>query len=80
MVMIVGWWWDRTDLLWSDPEETSGWGISPRGAGHTFGPDVTEQFCQRNKLKCVCRAHQVCDPLPCAPAVCSIFSAFLRDF
>jgi serine/threonine-protein phosphatase 2A catalytic subunit len=48
-----------TDLLWSDPENSPGWGISPRGAGHTFGPDVTEQFCHRNGLKCVCRAHQV---------------------
>ena len=48
-----------TDLLWSDPEETEGWGISPRGAGHTFGPDVTAEFCHRNGLKCVCRAHQL---------------------
>ena len=21
------------DLLWSDPEDTQGWGVSPRGAG-----------------------------------------------
>lgn len=48
-----------TDLLWSDPEESEGWGISPRGAGHTFGPDVTAEFCHRNGLKCVCRAHQL---------------------
>jgi len=25
------------DLLWSDPDDRSGWGISPRGAGYTFG-------------------------------------------
>ncbi len=25
------------DLLWSDPDERGGWGISPRGAGYTFG-------------------------------------------
>jgi len=25
------------DLLWSDPDERCGWGISPRGAGYTFG-------------------------------------------
>ena len=44
------------DLLWSDPDENKpggyltkfkfihkiGWGLSPRGAGYTFGPDVTE--------------------------------------
>jgi len=25
------------DLLWSDPDDRHGWGISPRGAGFTFG-------------------------------------------
>lgn len=25
------------DLLWSDPDERCGWGISPRGAGYSFG-------------------------------------------
>ena len=25
------------DLLWSDPDDRGGWGISPRGAGYTFG-------------------------------------------
>ena len=29
------------DLLWSDPDDRCGWGISPRGAGYTFG-QVTE--------------------------------------
>ena len=28
------------DLLWSDPEEMTGWGISPRGAGYLFGGDI----------------------------------------
>ena len=38
------------DLVWSDPEDRNGWGISPRGAGYTFGPDITEQFCHvRNR-------------------------------
>ena len=27
------------DLMWSDPEEVSGWGVSPRGAGFLFGRD-----------------------------------------
>ncbi|EQB60448.1 hypothetical protein NAPIS_ORF01992 [Vairimorpha apis BRL 01] len=47
------------DLLWSDPDENKGWGISPRGAGFTFGPDVTSQFNEKNNLKMICRAHQV---------------------
>jgi len=37
----------------------SGWGISPRGAGYTFGPDVSQQFTHKNKLKLVARAHQL---------------------
>lgn len=47
------------DLVWSDPEDRNGWGISPRGAGYTFGPDVTEQFCQTNGFGFVARAHQL---------------------
>ena len=47
------------DLLWSDPDERSGWGISPRGAGYTFGQDVSEQFNHANKLNFIIRAHQL---------------------
>lgn len=47
------------DLLWSDPEERRGWGASPRGAGYTFGEDITEQFNRKNGLKMICRAHQL---------------------
>jgi len=36
------------DLLWSDPDDWCGWGISPRGAGYTFGQDISEQFNQSN--------------------------------
>jgi len=47
------------DLLWSDPDERSGWGISPRGAGYIFGEDVSTKFNHTNKLTFVCRAHQL---------------------
>jgi len=47
------------DLLWSDPDDRSGWGISPRGAGYTFGQDISEQFNRINGLRLVCRAHQL---------------------
>lgn len=30
------------DLLWSDPDDRHGWGISPRGAGFTFGQDISQ--------------------------------------
>lgn len=38
------------DLLWSDPEEIEGWGLSPRGAGYLFGGDVVTTFCHDNKV------------------------------
>ena len=47
------------DLLWSDPEDRCGWGISPRGAGYTFGQDITEQFNHANGLQFIARAHQL---------------------
>eukprot|EP01054_Gregarina_sp_Poly1_P000037 Gregarina_sp_Poly_1__36@NODE_1008_length_5371_cov_562_398190_g706_i0_p2_GENE_NODE_1008_length_5371_cov_562_398190_g706_i0NODE_1008_length_5371_cov_562_398190_g706_i0_p2_ORF_typecomplete_len334_score46_52Metallophos/PF00149_28/3_4e46Metallophos_2/PF12850_7/7_2e05STPPase_N/PF16891_5/0_031DUF4073/PF13285_6/0_16_NODE_1008_length_5371_cov_562_398190_g706_i021173118 len=47
------------DLLWSDPDDRSGWGISPRGAGYTFGQDISEQFNLRNGLNLIARAHQL---------------------
>ena len=47
------------DLLWSDPEEMDGWGISPRGAGYLFGGDACRHFNRQNGLGFVCRAHQL---------------------
>mmetsp|Transcript_1771 Transcript_1771/g.6016 ORF Transcript_1771/g.6016 Transcript_1771/m.6016 type:complete len:316 (+) Transcript_1771:206-1153(+) len=47
------------DLLWSDPDDRCGWGISPRGAGYTFGQDISEQFCRANGLNLIARAHQL---------------------
>ena len=31
------------DLMWSDPEDIDGWGLSPRGAGYLFGGDVVDK-------------------------------------
>ncbi|KAF1781240.1 Metallo-dependent phosphatase-like [Phytophthora cactorum] len=47
------------DLLWSDPDDRSGWGISPRGAGYTFGQDISDQFNHANGLTLIARAHQL---------------------
>ncbi|KAI4822909.1 hypothetical protein KUCAC02_008428 [Chaenocephalus aceratus] len=47
------------DLLWSDPEDTTGWGWSPRGAGYLFGSDVVAQFNAANDIHMICRAHQL---------------------
>mmetsp|Transcript_21021 Transcript_21021/g.45842 ORF Transcript_21021/g.45842 Transcript_21021/m.45842 type:complete len:305 (-) Transcript_21021:393-1307(-) len=47
------------DLMWSDPEEVDGWGISPRGAGYLFGSDIVSEFNHRNGLDLIARAHQL---------------------
>jgi len=47
------------DLLWADPDDRKGWGISPRGAGYTFGEDVSAKFCTCNGLNLISRAHQL---------------------
>lgn len=47
------------DLLWSDPDDRCGWGISPRGAGYTFGEDISDQFNHTNGLSFISRAHQL---------------------
>ncbi|KAL9666197.1 hypothetical protein QQ045_000521 [Rhodiola kirilowii] len=47
------------DLLWSDPDDRCGWGISPRGAGYTFGQDIAAHFNHTNGLSLISRAHQL---------------------
>ncbi|XP_055601327.1 serine/threonine-protein phosphatase 6 catalytic subunit [Uranotaenia lowii] len=47
------------DLVWSDPEDITGWAQSPRGAGWLFGKDVTIDFMSENSLNMICRAHQL---------------------
>jgi diadenosine tetraphosphatase ApaH/serine/threonine PP2A family protein phosphatase len=47
------------DLLWSDPDEIEGWGLSPRGAGFLFGADIVRHFNHSNDLSMIARAHQL---------------------
>ena len=47
------------DLLWSDPDEIEGWGLSPRGAGFLFGADIVRHFNYKNDLSMIARAHQL---------------------
>lgn len=48
-----------TDLLWSDPDDRAGWNASSRGAGYTFGEDVSIKFNKENGLSLITRAHQL---------------------
>jgi serine/threonine-protein phosphatase 4 catalytic subunit len=34
-------------------------GMNPRGAGYVFGSDICAQFCHRNNVKMMARAHQL---------------------
>ncbi|XP_058801857.1 serine/threonine-protein phosphatase 5 [Phymastichus coffea] len=47
------------ELLWSDPQPQMGRAASKRGVGVQFGPDVTHQFLQLNKLDYIVRSHEV---------------------
>ncbi|KAF2395692.1 serine/threonine specific protein phosphatase [Trichodelitschia bisporula] len=47
------------DLLWSDPDDIDGWGLSPRGAGFLFGGDIVKCFNYRNDISLIARAHQL---------------------
>lgn len=38
------------ELLWSDPQPMPGRGMSKRGVGTCFGPDVTNEFLSTNGL------------------------------
>ena len=49
------------DLLWSDPDDRMGWGISPRGAGYTYytcGPGHLGALKQRQRPQ----VHYPCAP------------------
>lgn len=48
------------DLLWADPDiTTKGFKQSIRGCSSTFGADIVTQFCKKNNLDLIVRAHQV---------------------
>lgn len=70
------------DALWSDPIDMKGMHPSVRGAGIGFGPDITKQFLESNKLQFVVRSHECVragydEPYTAEahPILCTIFSA-----
>jgi len=48
-----------SDLLWSDPQPFPGKSPSKRGVGFAFGPDITQNFLDRNGLSLLVRSHEV---------------------
>ena len=47
------------ELMWADPRPMPGRGPSKRGVGHSFGPDVTDNFLATNRLQLFIRSHEV---------------------
>ncbi|ORX93081.1 Metallo-dependent phosphatase [Basidiobolus meristosporus CBS 931.73] len=49
-----------SDLLWSDPSETSAeWEDNERGVSYCFGKTVVDNFLSTHDMDLVCRAHMV---------------------
>ncbi|KAH7826602.1 putative Serine/threonine-protein phosphatase [Monocercomonoides exilis] len=46
-------------MLWSDPMETPGQKASLRPFGCSFGPNVTDEFLEKNGLQMIIRSHEV---------------------
>ena len=69
------------DLLWADPlNDKLGYNDSERGTSFTFGPDVADQFLEKNDFDLICRAHQVVNdgfefPFYPKQTVVTVFSA-----
>lgn len=49
----------QMELLWTDPQIEQGRSLSKRGIGLQFGPDITKNFVEKNKLKGIIRSHEV---------------------
>ena len=61
------------DLMWSDPEDIEGWGLSPRGAGYLFGGDVVAKFNEGARSPYRCRKVCLSSSLtPCSKS-CTIY-------
>ena len=58
-------------------QKTTGWGISPRGAGYTFGQDISEQFNHQNGLKLKKISSNQCKVLFLVPKLHLFFTKLL---
>ncbi|EGR32452.1 protein phosphatase, putative [Ichthyophthirius multifiliis] len=48
-----------SDMMWSDPDDVQGWAQSQRGAGYLFGQSIVNDFCKKNNIEIIFRAHQL---------------------
>lgn len=48
----------RESILWSDPLETKGEYLNPRGAGALFGTDISKEVTKRLNVKFIIRSHE----------------------
>lgn len=48
-----------SDLIWSDPDNISGFSKSQRGLGYLYGGDVVNSFLEVNDLSLMIRSHQL---------------------
>lgn len=48
----------QREALWSDPMSMNGIAPNSRGAGISFGPDITKAFMRTNNLSMVIRSHE----------------------
>ena len=46
------------DILWSDPGDVSGLFPNPRGAGKVFGPNISNEVCDKLKVNYIIRSHE----------------------
>ncbi len=67
------------EMLWSDPKPAEGRGPSQRGVGVGFGPDVTRNFLQDNKLDLLVRSHEVRPPTDCLCGQWGCVQAYMLD-
>ena len=49
------------DILWSDPaaDQVELWKDSERGVSFTYNSSVVDEFCRKNDIDLICRAHMV---------------------
>ena len=48
----------ESEIMWSDPVPHRGLSSSRRGAGHEFGPDISERVCRNLGVKRIVRSHE----------------------